>query len=306
MTFASWSTNGGNAAYQSAVLMLLRLSQIPAASVSSVSSVSTLAAPAPALVLVHGRELQGGNGVVVSTTILTAPGSSGNALSVLGGGGGGGASPIIQAMQAGSSGSRWGSLRGQAILVPTSQPSALPTAAPSAASAAGANSNGGSASSTANGAQTTTIVAVVVVVVFILAALGYMMHARMKNSEQHPALSFSEQYMGNQRDSFQGSSPAFEPRRSSNSAPQRHGFDNQQQQQQQQQQPRNSLRSSVGRPSEGRQSLRLSVEARVPGTQGGPRRPSIAHLAHGSVASQFSPQQQRSPFHGHGREFDEL
>ena len=96
-------------------------------------------------------------------------------------------------------------------------------------------------------------------VVFILAALGYMMHARMKNSEQHPALSFSEQYMGNQRDSFQGSSPAFEPRRSSNSAPQRHGFDNQQQQQQ----PRNSLRSSVGRPSEGRQSLRLSVEARV-------------------------------------------
>jgi hypothetical protein len=136
--------------------------------------------------------------------------------------------------------------------------------------------------------------------VIILAALGYMMHARMKNSEQHPALSFSEQYMGNQRDSFQGSSPAFEPRRSSNAAPQRHGFDNQQQQQ-----PRNSLRSSVGRPSEGRQSLRLSVEARVPGSQGGPRRPSIAHLVHGSAGSQFSPQQ-RSPFHGHGREFDEL
>ena len=293
MNFASWSSNGGNAAYQNAVMTLLSLGQIPAASVSSVSA-ATLAAPAR--VTVHGRELQGGggNGVLVSTTILTAPGSSRGALNVLGGGGGGGPSPILQAMQAAPSGSRWGSLRAQAIFLPTTQPSAKPTAAPAAA--AGANS-GGSASSTTGGSQTTIIAVVVVVVVVILAALGYMVHARLKNNE-HPALSFSEQYMGNQRDSFQGSSPAFEPRRSSNSSPQRHGSDMHQQQQHQQQQTRNSLRSSVGRPSEGRQSIRLSVEARVPGSQGGPRRPSIAHLAHNSVAPH------RSPFHGH--EFDEL
>jgi type II secretory pathway pseudopilin PulG len=291
MNFASWSSNGGNAAYQNAVMTLLSLGQIPAASVSSVTSAATLAAPA--LVTVHGRELQGGggNGVLVSTTILTAPGSSRGALNVLGGGGG--ASPILQAMQDAPSGSRWDSLRAQAIFLPTTQPSAKPTAAPVAA--AGANS-GGSASSTTGGSQTTIIAVVVVVVVVILAALGYMVHARLKNNE-HPALSFSEQYMGNQRDSFQGSSPAFEPRRSSNSSPQRHGSD-MHQQQQQQQQTRNSLRSSVGRPSEGRQSIRLSVEARVPGSQGGPRRPSIAHLAHNSVAPQ------RSPFHGN--EFDEL
>jgi len=95
-----------------------------------------------------------------------------------------------------------------------------------------------------------------------------------KKKEQHPALSFSEQYgvRPNQRDSFQGASPVYnqqQPRRSSVSASASASA--------------SALPGGPQRHTQGdaRKSLRLSVadvQPRSPSLRG--QRPSVAHLAH--------------------------
>jgi len=159
--------------------------------------------------------------------------------------------------------------------VPLPSPSPSPTAllAGSGANGASSSSNGGAAASSNAGSATTTIVIIVVVAVVIIAAAAAAYYFLLqKKKEQHPALSFSEQYgvRPNQRDSFQGASPVFshqQPRRSSVSSsvaaaasplgPQRHALGDH----------RKSLRPSVA-----------DVQPRAPSTRG--QRPSIAHLAH--------------------------
>jgi uncharacterized protein HemX len=162
---------------------------------------------------------------------------------------------------------------------PSISPSPSPSLAPSAATplagggSSSANSNGGAAASSSGATPTATIIIVVVVAVVIIAAAAAAYYFLLqKKKEQHPALSFSEQYgvRPNQRDSFQGASPVFshqQPRRSSVSSsvaaaasplgPQRHALGDH----------RKSLRPSVA-----------DVQPRAPSTRG--QRPSIAHLAH--------------------------
>ena len=161
--------------------------------------------------------------------------------------------------------------------LPSRAPVPLPSPSPTAllagggANGASSNSNGGAAASSNAGSATTTIIIIVVVAVVIIAAAAAAYYFLLqKKKEQHPALSFSEQYgvRPNQRDSFQGASPVYN---------------------QQQQQPRRSsvsVAASPGGPQryvqgDARKSLRLSVadpQARSPTSRG--QRPSVAHLAH--------------------------
>jgi hypothetical protein len=122
--------------------------------------------------------------------------------------------------------------------------------------------------------------------VLLAAAAAFTYYLRLGKKDQHPSLSFSEQYgvRPNQRDSFQGTSPVHQhqqprPQRSSVSASasspgQRHA----------QGDTRKSLPSIAHlahAQGNARKSLRLSVadvQPRSPSLRG--QRPSIAHLAH--------------------------
>jgi hypothetical protein len=171
-------------------------------------------------------------------------------------------------------------------------PSPAPSLAPSAATplagggSSSVNSNGGAAASSSGGTPTATIIIIVVVAVVIIAATAAAYYFLVQKKEQHPALSFSEQYgvRPNQRDSFQGASPVYlqqQPRRSSVSASASASAS-----------VSASASASVSAASlsggsqryaqgDARKSLRLSVadvQPRSPSLRG--QRPSIAHLAH--------------------------
>ena len=151
------------------------------------------------------------------------------------------------------------------VSAPTPSPSPSPTALPAGGGPNGASSNGVAAASSNAGTPTTTIIIIVVVAVVLLAAAAaFTYYLRLGKKDQHPSLSFSEQYgvRPSQRDSFQGASPVYQqhqqPRRSSVSVSASSSASAQ------------SQRHAQG---DARKSLRLSMTDLQPRS---PSRPSIA------------------------------